>query len=130
MNLADGHFCALNTGLYHIDTSQWCVNALFFKNNNKIDTYCRLALSNITGPQANYLDQGLWAISVETPVLMEVKCNDHSHVKALEPPSLSPTCNQHAVHPLLSLNFCSTLKGIFFRLPCHIEVCKPPYSKI
>ena len=33
-----------------------------------------------------YLDQGLWAISVEEPVLMEVKCEDHSHVKTLEPP--------------------------------------------
>ena len=46
--LADGHFCALNTGLYHVDMSQWCVTALFFKDNDKIDIYCRLALSNIT----------------------------------------------------------------------------------
>ena len=26
--LADGHFCDLNTGLYHIDTNQWCVTAM------------------------------------------------------------------------------------------------------
>ena len=95
--LADGHFCALNTGLYHIDMRQWCVTALFFKDNDKIDSYCRLALSNITGPQANYLDQGLWAISVEEPVAMEVKCKDHSHVKTIEPPftliNLQPACS-------------------------------------
>ena len=84
--LADGHFCVLNTGLYHIDTSQWCVTALFFKDDDKIDSYCRLALFTITGPQANYLDQGLWAISVETPIPMEVKCKEHCHVKTLEPP--------------------------------------------
>ena len=94
--LADGHFCALNTGLYHVDISQWYVTALFFKDNDKIDNFCRLALSNITGPQASYLDQGLWAISVEKPVPMEVKCKDHSHVKTLVPPftliNLQPVC--------------------------------------
>ena len=48
-------------------------------------------------PQAHYLDQGLWAISVETPIPMEVKCKDHSHVKTLEPPytliNLKPVCS-------------------------------------
>ena len=51
--LADGHFHALNTGLYHLDMSQWCMTALFFKDNDKIDNYCRLSLSNITRPQAS-----------------------------------------------------------------------------
>ena len=87
----------LNTGLYHVDTSLWCVTALFFKDNDKIDSYCRLALHNITGPQAHYLDQGLLAISIETPIPMEVKCIDHSHVKTLEPPltliNLQPVCS-------------------------------------
>ena len=95
--LEDRDFCALNTGLYHVDTSQWCLTALFFKDNDKIHIYCRLALSNITGPQANYLDQVMWAIAVEEPVPMEVKCEDHSHVKTLEPPftliNLQPACS-------------------------------------
>ena len=55
--LADGHFCVLNTGLYHVDTSQWCVTALFFKDNDKISDHCRPSLYNITRPQAHYLDQ-------------------------------------------------------------------------
>ena len=29
--LAKGHFCNLNTVLYHLDTNQWCVTAIFFK---------------------------------------------------------------------------------------------------
>ena len=95
--LADRHFCTLNTGLYHIDTSQWFVMALFFKDNDKIDNHCILALDNITRPQAHYLDQGLWAISVETPIPMEVKCKDHSHIKTSEPPftliNLQPVCS-------------------------------------
>ena len=84
--LADGHFCDLNTGLYHIDTSQWCVSAIFFKDNNKINSYHRLALYNITGAQANYLDQGLWAISVKIPIPMDIQCKDQSHFKTLQPP--------------------------------------------
>ena len=95
--LADRHFCALNTSFYHTDKNQWCVTVLFFKDGAKIGNFCRLALSDITGPQANYLNQGLWAISVETPVPMEVKCEDHSHVKTLEPCftliNLQPLCS-------------------------------------
>ena len=84
--LADGHFCTLNTGLYHIGKSMVCNCSVFSRTMIKISDHCRLALYNITGPQAHYLDQGLWAISVETPIPMEVKCKDHSHVKTLEPP--------------------------------------------
>ena len=83
-SLADGHFCTFNTGLYYVDTSQWCVTALFFKDNDNIIDHCRLASHYITGLQAHYLDQGLWAISVETPIPMAVKCKDHSHIKTLE----------------------------------------------
>ena len=62
--LAQGHFCILNTVLYYLGTNPMCLTALFLKDNNKIDKQCKLAISNINGPQANYLDQGIWAISV------------------------------------------------------------------
>ena len=95
--LAHGHICALNTGLYHTDTSQWCVTALFFKDTDKISNHCRLTLHNFTGPRTHYLDQGLWAISVEMPIPMKVKYKDHSHIKTLEPPftliNLQPPCS-------------------------------------
>ena len=64
--LAQGHFCNLNTALYHIDYSNWCLVAMFLKENNRINKDCKLSVTNITGPQAIYLDQGLWAISVES----------------------------------------------------------------
>ena len=110
--------------------SQWCVTALFFKDDDTIDIYCRLALSNITGPQVNYLDQGLWAISVEVPVPMEVKCKDHSYVKTLETP-VHPHQPATSMQHFLFCNLAPTLlQTIFLRLPRHIEVCKPPYSQI
>ena len=34
--LAQGHFCSLNTALYHIDYSKWCLDALFLKDNDRI----------------------------------------------------------------------------------------------
>ena len=79
--LAEGHFCNLNTGLHHIDTNQWCVTAMFFKDNDRINKYCKVKINNITGPQANYLDKGHWAISVETITEIEIKCEDHSLIK-------------------------------------------------
>ena len=95
--LADGHFCTLNTGLYHVGASQWCVMALFFKDNDKSNNHCRLALDSITRPLAHCLDQGLWAISVETPIPIEGECEDRSHIKTLEPPftliNLQPVCS-------------------------------------
>ena len=83
--MAEGHFCNLNNGLYHVDNSKWCVTALF-KDNGKINQYCKVAVTNITGPQAYYLDQGLWTISVPKPTHMEIKCEDHTQVKTLQPP--------------------------------------------
>ena len=63
--LAQGHFCSLNTALYHIDYSEWCLVAMFLKQDNRINNDCQLTVTNITGPQAIYLNQGLWAISVD-----------------------------------------------------------------
>ena len=46
--LAYRDFCDFNTGLHHVYTNQWCVTAMFFKDDDKINTYCRLAVHNIT----------------------------------------------------------------------------------
>ena len=72
--LAQGHFCSLNSALYHIDYSKWCLAAMFLKQNDRINKYCPLSIINITGPQAIYLDQGSWAISIEKPTQMEIRC--------------------------------------------------------
>ena len=86
----------MNTRLYHVDTGQWCVTAMFFKDNDKISKHCQITVGNMTGPQSNNLDQGHWAISTETPTQMEIKCEDYSHVKTLQPPitliNLQPAC--------------------------------------
>ena len=74
-----------------------CNCHVFFKDNDKIGTYCKFSIYNIPGPQVNYLDHGLWAISVVTPTPMEIQCEDHSHVKNFTPPltfiNLQPVCS-------------------------------------
>ena len=62
------------------------MSAIFLKNDMKINKHCKLAATNIPGPEANYLIQGKWAISLEKPTQIEVKCTAHIHVKTLQTP--------------------------------------------
>ena len=36
-------------------------------------------MTYITGPQAIYLDKGIWAISVDTVTTMEIRCTHSTH---------------------------------------------------
>ena len=81
------------------------LTALFLNDNNKIKNCCKLAVPKVTGSQANYLDQGNWAISVTEPTQMEIKCSYHIHIKTLQPPmtliNLQPACS--ALSPSIKL---------------------------
>ena len=59
---------------------------MFLKQNDRINEYCSLSITNITGPQAIYLDQGSWAISIEMPTQMEIRCPQVTQVKSLNTP--------------------------------------------
>ena len=56
-----------------------------------------MEISNITGPTANYFNQGSWAMSIEKPTQMEIRCSAHTHVNMLNPPpifiTLQPACS-------------------------------------
>ena len=60
--LAAGHFCNIDNVLYHADSSTWCLPAMYSKYGKLINKYCSFEINNITGPTANYLDQGSWAV--------------------------------------------------------------------
>ena len=85
-----------------------CLTFLFLKDNNKIQNQCKIAVTNTAGPQANYLDQGNWAISVTEPSQREIKCSDHTHIKTPQSPitliNLQPACS--AFSPLIKLPPC------------------------
>ena len=69
----------------------------FSKQNDRINKDCQLAVTNITGSQAIYLDQGLWAISIDNSTQMEIRCPNVTQVKSLKPPitfvNLQPACS-------------------------------------
>ena len=94
--LAAGHFCSLSTGLYNIDNSKWCFLSLYLKNK-KILKNCRVDVNSITGPQARYLDQGLWSIAVSESIEMEIQSQTYKSVKTLQAPmtmvTLEPSCS-------------------------------------
>ena len=95
-SLADRHFCDLNTGLFHIDTSPWCITAIFSRTMTKLVTTVDLPYMISLGTRPITLT-GLWGISFETPTTMEIKCKDCSHVQTLQPPftviNLQPACS-------------------------------------
>ena len=107
--LAQGHFCSLNTTLYHIDYSKWCLVVMLLKQDNRINKDCQLTVTNITGPKAIYLDQGLWAISVDKPTQMEIRCPRVTQVKSLKPTitlvNLQPACSAFSPGMKLPLYF-------------------------
>ena len=135
--LAQGHFCSLNTALYHIDYSNWCLVAMFLKENNRINKDCKLSVINITGPQAIYLDQGLWAISVENPTQMEIRCPKVTQVKSLKPPitliNLQPACSAFSPGVKLPPYFKQFSKGFHVALKsAHLNIpkCNPTNFRI
>ena len=95
--LARGHFCSLRSALYHMQTSKWCVTALFLKNDDLINENCEMSVSNVTGPEAIYLDEGNWAIATVESDQMEITCTAQKHVVSLNPPltlvNLQPACS-------------------------------------
>ena len=128
--LAQDHFCNLNTALYHIDYSNWCLVAMFLQENNRTNKDCKLSVTNITGPQAIYLDQGLSAIYVEKPTQMEIRCPNVIQVKSLKPPitliNLQPACSG-----IFSWSETATLfQAILKRLPCSFKICSSKCTKI
>ena len=95
--LASGHFCSLRSALYHMQDSSLCVFALFLKNDELIKEKCELSVTNITSPEAIYLDQGNWAIASMEPDQMEITCTAQKHVISVNPPltlvNLQPACS-------------------------------------
>ena len=76
---------------------------------------CRVDVHNITGPQARYLDQGIWEIAVREPIEMEIQCQANISVKTLQPPMtlviLEPACSAFLSKIKLALYFRQYLSG-------------------
>ena len=77
--------------------SKWHLTALFLKNDELVNENCEMSVSNVTSPEAIYLDEGNWAIATVEPDQMEITCTAQKHVILLNPPltlvNLQPACS-------------------------------------
>ena len=118
--LASGHFCSLKSALYHMYTSKWCLTALYLKNDDLISQNCELHVSNVTSPEAIYLDEGHWAIATMKNDQMEITCTAHKHVVSLNPPltlvKLLPACTAFSSQLKLPPYFRKYSQGFAFAI--------------
>ena len=135
--LASGHFCSLKSALYHMQTSKWCVIALFLKNDELVNENCEMSVSNINGPEAIYLDKGNWAIASREPDQMEISCTTQKHVISLNPPltlvNLQPACSSFSSKFKLPPYFRKFSQGFAFAIKeanLHIDNLKPTNFRI
>jgi len=118
--LASGHFCSLKSALYHMQSSKWCLTALYLKDNDLINQNCELNVSNVTSPEAIYLDEGHWAIATMKSDQMEVTCTAQKHVVSLNPPltlvQLQPACTAFSSQLKLPPYFRKFSQGFAFAI--------------
>ena len=66
-------------------------------SDKEIVKNCGVNVNNITGPEAKYVDQGLWATADSEPIDMVIQCQTYTSVKILQPPmtmvTLEPACS-------------------------------------
>ena len=87
------------------------------QGQQKISKQCKLAITNITGLQDNYLVQGNWVISVKEPTQIEIRCTYHTHVKTCQPPiNLQPAWSAFSVKIKLPPCFKQYSKGFHVAL--------------
>ena len=95
--LASGHFCSLRSAMYHMHIISWCLTALFLKNYQLVEENCEMSVTNVTGPEVVYLDQGNWAIATTEPDQMEITCTALQQLILINPPvtlvNLQPACS-------------------------------------
>ena len=95
--LASGHFCSLRSAMYHMHKTSWCLTALFLKNDQLVEENCEISVTNVTGSEVVYLDQGNWPIATTEPDQMEIICTALQHAIPINPPitsvNLQPACS-------------------------------------
>ena len=74
-----------------------------------------MSLTNVTGSQAIYLDQGNWPDATVEPDQMEISCNSHRHIITIEPLltliNLQPACSAFSAKIKLPPYFKKGSKG-------------------
>ena len=72
--------------MYPVDSTNWCIYALFINDIHKIKKNCVLKTLNRTANLAYSLDGYLWAISALVSEKLQIRCVMETHVMTNHPP--------------------------------------------
>ena len=84
--ITSGHLCMFNQALYHMESTKWCICALFINDKNQIKRNFFLKLLNQTTNLAYSLDRYLWAISALATEKLEIRSVMETHIITIKPP--------------------------------------------
>lgn len=81
-----GGLCTMNQALYPTETVEWCVYALFIKNEKRITKHCRLNFTPQKENKAQSLGGYLWAVSSLVEQKIQIRCLTETHIENIKPP--------------------------------------------
>ena len=84
--VTNGHLCMFNQALYPVESTNWCIYALFIIDKDKIKRGCFLKTLNQTTNLAYSLDGYLWAVSALEAEKLQVRCVMETHLITIKPP--------------------------------------------
>ena len=68
-------YCSPKNAVLPVNLHRLCILALFFKDNKKIDKYCRRVVEpNAVLPSAQYISSGNWVVSARKPLQFSIVC--------------------------------------------------------
>ena len=82
----EGYFCMMNQALYPIEKIEWCVYALFERNQTRIGKYCVVSTKLRHANLAQSLDGYMWAVSPLQEEKVQVRCLTETHIEVVKPP--------------------------------------------
>ena len=84
--VSQGHLCMFDQAMYPVDTTPWCIYALFLNNFTRIRKLCCTKLKPQNTNLAYSLDGYLWAISSLAATKVQIRCLRNNTVIEVKPP--------------------------------------------
>ena len=79
------HLCVLNTALYPVDKIEWCVDALFIRNQDIVRGHCLVDSWIWHANLALNLDGYIWVVSSLASDRIQVYCLEETHLETIVP---------------------------------------------
>ena len=83
---SQSHVCVLNTALYQVDKIEWCVYALFMRDQDLIREQCLVDSHIWPSNLALNLDGYIWVVSSLASFRLQVHCLKETHLELNVPP--------------------------------------------